>query len=376
MKERELYYIRPTGNPEFNYYFDKITSLFVKHQKGPIKNPKKILFIRNDHIGDMVYSTQVFREVKKLYPHVELHVLASPSNKELIEKDKNVDKIIESHRFWHKGFKGFINYFKIISKIKKENYDVGIDLRRSKLNMFFYLFIPGIKKRAGYYNVNGGKAFLTHPFACEEKTVNVFDISTMAGKFFGINLKNSLPEIHNDEEDEKDYQEIIKKNKIKKYIVFGPGATEDSKRWPEKKFNELIEKFHKKYPNHKIILSGATSDKQLINRLSKGRDYCIPLINFNLRKMALVYKNSDAVVANDGCGSDISWVAGGKLVTLVGPVDIELQNPPKNTIVIHHELPCYPCNYNKPCKKPFGKWCMDLISVDEVFEAVEKQMKS
>ncbi len=375
MKERELYYLRPNGNPLFNYYFDRITCFFVQHQKGPIKNPKKILFVRNDHIGDMVYSLQVFREARRLYPDAEIHVMASPSNKEMIEKDKNVDKIIVSDRWWKEGINGFLNYFKIIKKIRKENYDYGVDLRRSKLNMFFYLFIPGIKKRVGYYNINGGKAFLTHPFACDEKIVNVFDISTMAGKFFGADLKNCLPEIQTDDEDEKDYQEIIKKNNIKKYVVFSPGATADSKRWPEEKFEELIERFHIKYPEYKIILSGANSDKELISHLSRGKNYCVPLINFNLRKMALVFKNSNVVVANDGCGSDISWVAGGKLVTLVGPVDTELQNPPKNTIVLHHKLPCYPCNYDKPCKKPYGKWCMDLITVDEVLETVEKWMK-
>jgi len=375
MKEKELYFIRPTGNPLFNYYFDKITSLFVTHKKGAIKNPKKILFIRNDHIGDMVYSIQVFREIKKLFPNVKISVLTTQSNKELIEKDKNVDKIIVSDRFWKGGIKGFLNYLKILKKIKNENFDVGVDLRRSKLNMFFYLFIPRIKKRAGYYNVNGGKAFLTHPFICEEKMINVKDITKMAGKIFGKNIKNYLPEIQTDKGDEEDFQKIIKKNKIKKYVVFSPGSTADSKRWPEKKFDELIERFNKKYSQHKIILSGANNDKELIKRLCNGRNYCVELINFNLRKMALVFKNSDVVVANDGCGSDISWVSGGKLVTLVGPVDIELHNPPKNTIVLHHKLPCYPCAWAKPCKRPYGKWCMDLITVDEVMEGINKFME-
>lgn len=145
MKEKELYLIRPTGNPQFNYYFDKVTSLFAKFKEGPIRNPKKILFIRNDHIGDMVYSTQIFREIKKEFPGVKIAVLATSSNKDIIEKDKNVDKIIEGDLFWRRGWKGFLDYFKILKEIKGENFDAGIDLRKSKLNMFFFLFVPGIK---------------------------------------------------------------------------------------------------------------------------------------------------------------------------------------------------------------------------------------
>ncbi len=374
MKQKDLYKIRPTGNLKFNYYFDCISSailFFIKRTDKPIKDPKKILFIRNDHIGDMVYSTQVFREVKKNFPDAEIVVLATPSNKEIIEKDKNVDKMIISDRFWKEGLKGFLNYFKILNEIKKEYFDVGVDLRRSKLNIFFYLFVPRIKRRMGYYNVNGGRAFLTHAFVCEKKMVNVFEIAEMTSKFFGIDIENPLPEIYNDEEDEKDYQELIKKHNMKKYVVFAPGATEESKKWPEEKFNELIKQFHKKYPNHKIFLSGAKGDIKLIGQLSEDRNYCVPLINFNLRKMALVFKNADIVVANDGCGSDISWVAGGKLITLVGPVDLEIHNPPKNTTVLHHELSCYPCDWSKPCKKPCGKWCMDLITVKEVMKAID-----
>lgn len=375
MNEKELYKLRGTGNSNFNYYFDKITSIFSKFNELPIKNPQKILFIRNDHIGDMVYSTQIFREVKKAFPNAKIYVLATSSNKDIIEKDKNVEGIIEGDQFWRRGLSGFKDYFGVLKKIKKENFDTGIDLRRSKFNMFFYLFIPRIKRRASYYNINGGKAFLTHPAICDGGKIHIKESTGMINKIFGIEIKNYWPEIQTDKEDLKAFEEIVKKNKLKKYMVFSPGATASSKKWPEENFNKLIEIFHKKYPNYKIVLSGANSDRGLVERLCKNRNYCVPLINFNLRKMALVFKNSEAVVANDGCATDISWVAGGKLVTLVGPVNIELSSPQRNTIILHHKLPCYPCNWAEPCKKPCGKWCMDLITPEEVMNAVEKQMK-
>jgi heptosyltransferase-2 len=372
MNEKEAYKLRNTGNPIFNYYFDKVTGFFIKSEQQKIKNPRKILFIRNDHIGDMVYSTQIYREMKKLFPKIKIAVLATNSNKDIIEKDKNVDKIIVGDLFWRRGLRGFLDYFKILREIKKENFDIAVDFRRSKLNMFFYMFLPGIKTRASYYNINGGKAFLTNPILYDKKLVNVKDNVRLVNKVFNINIKNYWPKINTDEEDEKDVKKFLRENKIKDYAVFAPGATTEAKRWPEKKFDELIDKFHKKYKKYKIVLSGANSDKQLIDRLCKNRDFCIPLINFNLRKMALVFKYSKAVVANDGCGTDISWVAGGKLVSLVGPVDRELHIPQKNTIILHHKLPCYPCDWSAECKKPYGKWCMDLITVDEVMSAINK----
>lgn len=377
MNEKRLYYLRSTGNPLLNYCFDKISScifFFLKQTNTPIKNPKKILFIRNDHIGDMVYSTGTFREVKKMFPNTRIIVLATPSNKEIIEKNKNVDKIIESYRFWDGGIR-IKDYIRVLREIKKESPDVGIDLRRSKLNIFFYLFVPRIKMRASYYNINGGKAFLTHPLVCEKGEVNIKEIAGMVGRIFGRKIKNYWPEIQTDKKDEDDVKSILHKYNLQKYVVFAPGATADFKRWPEKKFGELIRIFHKRYPKHKIVLTGSKSDENLIRRLSKQKKYCTPLINFNLRKISLIFKNSEAVVANDGCGTDIGWVSGGKLITLVGPIDKKLHIPQKNTIIIHHPVQCYPCRCIKSCKKPFGIWCMDLITVSEVMKAIKTILK-
>ena len=69
MKEQELYLIRRPGwerYPRFNYYFDKVTCAIFGEKRGRvIRNPRKILFIRNDHIGDLILSSAIFREIKK-----------------------------------------------------------------------------------------------------------------------------------------------------------------------------------------------------------------------------------------------------------------------------------------------------------------------
>jgi len=376
MKELDKYRIRRNFNPWPNYLFDKLTGLFIKHETNSIiENPGKILFVRNDHIGDMVYSTQVFRETKKIFPKTKISVIATRGNRTIIEKDKNVDKIIEIDLFWRRGIKGFLDYFKVLKELKKERYDMGIDLRASKLNIFFFLFMPRIKNRIAYYNVTGGKAFLTHPVFYEKQVNVVYEYLNLINKALNVNRTNYMPEISTSKEDEQEVNELLVKNKKQKYFVISPGATVNSKKWPEENFSELVNRLHKKYPKHKIVMSGANSDKELLERLCNNKKYCIPLVNFNLRKMAVVLRGADAIVANNGAATDIGWVSGGKLVYLAGPVNLITDKPLKNTITLHHELPCYPCNWSKPCKKPHGQWCMELITVDEVMNAVDKFMK-
>ena len=53
-----------------------------------------ILFLRYDgKIGDMIINTLMFREIKKRYPNVKIGVVARGNNKDIIENNKNVDKI-------------------------------------------------------------------------------------------------------------------------------------------------------------------------------------------------------------------------------------------------------------------------------------------
>jgi len=372
MEEKDLYKIRTEISPLFNYYFDKITSFFIRNRQHPIKNPKKILFIRNDHLGDMVYSTQVFREVKKCFPEAEISVMATKGSRQIIEKDPYVDKILEMDLFWRRKFRGFLDYLKILKKIKKEKFDVGVDLRKSKLNMFFFLWIPRIKSRVGFYNINGGKAFLTHPIAYKEKMNNVQENIKLINDSFGINITNYLPHIITDKKDDQKVKKFLKKNDLEKYAIFGPGATEEAKKWPEKNFKELIKRFHREYPTYKILLSGAVTDADLIKNLCGEKKFCMPLIDFNLRFMSILFRKAEVIVANDGLGSALSWVSGGKLVSLQGPVDLELYRPLKKSKIIHHKLDCYPCFWAKPCKRPCGVWCMELITVEEVMKAIKE----
>ncbi|KKQ18439.1 MAG: hypothetical protein US31_C0004G0001, partial [Berkelbacteria bacterium GW2011_GWA1_36_9] len=92
------------------------------------KNPKKILVIRNDRIGDMANSTNVFPALKENFPNAKITAIASKANRALIEKNKKIDKIITLD-FAPRTFKDIINFLKTSLKIRKEKFDIGIDLR-------------------------------------------------------------------------------------------------------------------------------------------------------------------------------------------------------------------------------------------------------
>src|SRR3989344_7557201 len=104
----------------------------------PNKEISSILIIKNDKIGDMVLSTSVFRELKKSFSNAEITVISFQSNAPLIKKNPHINKIIIQD-YPPKGISGIINYYKLSKKLKKQKFDLGIDLRGSFFNILFFL---------------------------------------------------------------------------------------------------------------------------------------------------------------------------------------------------------------------------------------------
>ena len=139
-------------NSDFFSFVDKIINS-AKPPKNFPGVPKKILFFRNDRIGDAVCTLPVLRDLKINHPAIHIHLICSEKNKFVFDGLAFIDKLIvysppnwdEENlsvifkvpiigkafqflfhfllpRFFNSNFKRFI------SDLKNENYDAAIDL--------------------------------------------------------------------------------------------------------------------------------------------------------------------------------------------------------------------------------------------------------
>ena len=74
----------------------KLTS--KKSHNFDIHKAENVLFLRYDRIGDMVITTPVFREIKLVYPHIKITVIASTANQDILTNNPYVDNIITNHK--------------------------------------------------------------------------------------------------------------------------------------------------------------------------------------------------------------------------------------------------------------------------------------
>ena len=277
---------------------------------------KKILVIKNDKIGDMVLSANIFRALRKNFPRAEITAIVSNANKSIIEQNKNIDKYFVLD-YPPKGFKGIFNYFKFSRELKKENYDVGIDLRGSIFNIFFLLRLAGVKYEIGFYNRKLSKIFLDYGYEKDRDNKHVtFQRIDLINKALKLKSKDYWPEIAVGKEDEEIAEEFIRQNRLKKYVCIVPDASLESKQWPLERFDAIIKHIQKKYSKYKIVLLGANKEK-ISWLVERNKGLVIPAELLNLRINYLLFKKSTLVIAHDGGPMHLAWVAKANLIALM-----------------------------------------------------------
>ncbi len=109
--------------------------------KKTLTNPRRILIVKIDQFGDVLFSTFLLSIIKKKYPDLEIDYLINPKTKPLLEKNSHIANIY----FWEDPFLlslmgreknktgGIVAVMKrndaVLCELKKRHYDAVINTR-------------------------------------------------------------------------------------------------------------------------------------------------------------------------------------------------------------------------------------------------------
>ena len=92
--------------------------------------PKNILIIRTDRIGDVVLTTPAISALRRRFPQAEITLLAAPLTLDLLQGNLDIDKImVDDRRGRHAGWKGF---WKLCREIRGRSFDAVINFHTKK----------------------------------------------------------------------------------------------------------------------------------------------------------------------------------------------------------------------------------------------------
>jgi heptosyltransferase III len=337
--------------------------------------PKKLLIVRTDRIGDVVLSLPLAEIVKKKYPECRITFLLRNYTSELAADHPFIDeiKILEE-----KDKK--ISLIKNI-KMLKGRFDTAIIVYPTFITSLI-IFLSGIKNRIGtgyrwYSFLFNQKVFEHRKYA--EKHELEYNIGLL--KVMGIDKSVSYNNVHfNLKVNEKslikvkDYLKGENYNSAKPVIIIHPGSGGSAVDLPVKNIKELIELIFENLDTN-IIITGSKSEKELCSSLAIDPKIINAAGQFNLSELTALISLSDIFIANSTGPIHIAAALNKYIIGFYPKIlscSPQRWGPYSNkTSIFLPEIDCEKCS-REQCERLN---CMSSIQVSKVFVQINNYYK-
>ena len=333
---------------------------------------RKILLLRCDGIGDVVFSTPAIRAMRAAFPAAQIDLVVGPWCKDVAEMIPGVDHVI-SHAPWGyrklRAAKENLSPWEDVEfarRIRREGYDLALDLRGDLLSIV-PMSLWNIPRR--FARVTRGGAFavtdIVPPAARGrghevERTIDVVaelgavsseDVPRLAVPAAAIERARGVFAEHGQRLDDA--------------ILLLPGAQWEWRRWPTENFAALARALMAR--GHRVAAVGAKGDLPFLAPLVEAAPGAVLLAGkLDLKGVAGALVVCRGFVASESGPAAIASGVGARGVVLFGPGIPEQFGPRGEHIRIVRE-PCgdRPCYQRGDCQR-LPNWCMARIEVDRV----------
>ena len=334
---------------------------------------KKVLVFKLDHIGDVFLATPAIKELKLKFPNARITVTVGSWARGVLEGNPWIDELISYDAYWHNRAKdrkfNIKETFHLIKSLRKERYDIFFDLRGDILAILIG-FLCRIPRRVGFGNTGGG-FLLTDEFLVLPGRHQT-EVLLNAVRNEKREVEESRPEIFLSARDRRFADEFLLAHGFSPedtLVGIHTGAGYFSKIWMPERFAELIHRISKR--GLKVLLVGGNEDLETFETKRKGiQELVIGAIGkTTIKETAALIERCRLFIGNDSFPVHMAAAMGVPTVVIFSAVNDSMRWAPKGeqVKVIKSKVPCEGC---EKWKCDVGKKCLQLITVDKVFEQV------
>ncbi|MFP3870720.1 MAG: glycosyltransferase family 9 protein [Syntrophobacteria bacterium] len=303
---------------------------------GPIGSERadirRIMVVRDDHIGDLICSTPAFEALKKAYPQAELNLVASTYNAEVVQGNPYIDRILcyekhkHSSRKWRLGSAWF--QYRFLRSLRAENFNLAIGLRsRFSRRQAQTVFASGAPYRVGhrpdrsryrhlsfFYNIH---VPVTGAQKHEvERTLDVL-------KVIGIEHLCPKPLVVIDRSAKDFATETMFVGDIRDWPKIGYHISnrKTQQRWPLIRFARLIELLQRQYPRAEHLITFAPDDQERANQLKSllgNRDRIHLVETCKIKELGAIQQHCQLFITVDGAPMHLAAALGIPTLAIFG----------------------------------------------------------
>ena len=229
---------------------------------------KRILLVRTDRVGDVVFITPMIRELRKAFPDAFIATLTQPHTKNIIINNPYVDETLtddlSKKTFW-----------KVVRELRSYNFTHGLLMMPTE-RAAFQMFWAGINTRIGvghklYEVITGMKSVSRNNYLPLRHEA---DYCMDLARKIGVETTNITLQIFITEKEKTEALTILKQNGVKKEdfkIYVHSGSLGSAPNWSENKYLKLMNAILERLPDNrtKIILTAREMSKEFLSNIKE-----------------------------------------------------------------------------------------------------------
>ena len=267
-----------------------------------LKDTKNVLFLRYDRIGDMLISTPVFRAFKLAYPKVNVIVLASEVNKDILFNNPYIDQVIINHK------NNLSRDIFSLLNLRKLKIDVCFEFDHSvvphaiiRLRIINPKIIISVKK-IGRYGISGNDLIMYNFYTDKPKNSHFRNIWLNTLSPFGIISDSLKYDLFVSEDQEQLALNYLNKFKSKYKIGINLESAVSGKTIYSDELKQICEGIKQVHNDIKIVILTTPNKLKSISKMIKlmNLDYVFPSYKTKkIQDLAAIIKNLDIIISPD-----------------------------------------------------------------------------
>jgi ADP-heptose:LPS heptosyltransferase len=341
---------------------------------APRPEPRKILVLQLQQIGDSVLFTPALRALRAHFPAARIDLLVNRVSRQFHKKTRYADRLIDAPS-WHAGAGGTRLWpmRSVVRRLRAERYDLVIaDITQQSFKYSLLAYLVGARESLGFdIRHRGFLHTLQVPFRPD---ANWVECNLDLIRALGATALDPREEICFDDADVGHVERLLAEEGIGSeapLVVVHTGANWQSRTWYAERWAALADRLHERAGANVVFVGTKQEEPEVIEIRRRMHAPSVSLIGrTDVPQLAALLRRSDLFIGTDSGPRHMAGAVQARHVVLMSSQDDTdrwLGWRAGETVL--RTLPlCKGC-FLVTCSH---RTCMDLISVDRVAELCER----
>ncbi len=345
--------------------------------------PQRILVIRPDHLGDVLFSTPALHALRSAWPSAHITALVGPWSAGILRHNPDIDTLRTlpfpgfARQTAPRPWQPYQLLWHEAQRLRTERFDLAVVLRFDHWWGAWLAQLAAIPQRVGYA-VAECQPFLTHaaPYQAGRHEVlqNLTLIETATGAHVTVEPRLTFPVTAAAAAWAQDWRHTAGLAE-QPYVVVHPGAGAPVKLWPAPAWAAVIDRLLSR--GLAVVLTGSTTEAGLVSDIVRQVHGPVHTLagGTDLDQLAALMQQCRLTVGLDSGPMHLAVAVGAPTVHLYGPVAVATFGPwgnPAHHRVVTSDWTCVPCNRLDfaAAELPWHP-CVRAITPTDVLQAID-----